>query len=51
MLTLFSLPLPWLCKRLVTKADIFYSRWWLAIWLVLFTHPLLDGFTIYGTQI
>ncbi len=51
MLTLFSFPLAWLCKRLVTTADIPYSRWWLALWLVLFTHPLLDGFTIYGTQI
>ena len=26
-------------------------RWWLAVWLVLFTHPLLDAFTVYGTQL
>ncbi len=51
LLTLFSFPLAWLCKRLISKADMPYSRWWLAMWLVLFTHPLLDGFTVYGTQI
>ena len=28
-----------------------FGRWWLAVWLVLFTHPLLDGFTVYGTQL
>jgi inner membrane protein len=26
-------------------------RWWLAVWAVLFTHPLLDAFTVYGTQL
>lgn len=26
-------------------------RWWLAVWLVLVTHPLLDAFTVYGTQL
>lgn len=26
-------------------------RWWLAVWLVLITHPILDWFTVYGTQI
>lgn len=25
--------------------------WMLAIWLALFTHPLLDWFTVYGTQL
>ncbi|NJR72074.1 MAG: metal-dependent hydrolase [Gammaproteobacteria bacterium] len=28
-----------------------YKRWLLAMWLALFTHPLLDWFTIYGTQL
>jgi inner membrane protein len=28
-----------------------YRRWWLAVWLVLVTHPILDWFTVYGTQI
>lgn len=26
-------------------------RWLLAIWLALLTHPLLDAFTVYGTQL
>ncbi len=26
-------------------------RWWLAVWLVLITHPLLDTMTVYGTQL
>jgi len=28
-----------------------FKRWWLALWLVLITHPLLDAMTIYGTQL
>lgn len=28
-----------------------YRRWWLAIWLALVTHPLLDWMTVYGTQL
>jgi inner membrane protein len=28
-----------------------YMRWWLAVWLALVTHPILDWFTVYGTQI
>ncbi len=27
------------------------TRWWWAIFLPLFTHPLLDAFTVYGTQL
>jgi inner membrane protein len=27
------------------------SQWWWGCWLILITHPLLDGFTIYGTQL
>jgi inner membrane protein len=26
-------------------------RWWLAVWLALVTHPILDWFTVYGTQL
>jgi inner membrane protein len=26
-------------------------RWWLATWLALITHPLLDAMTVYGTRI
>ncbi len=29
----------------------YFSRWWLAMWLALVTHPLLDAMTVYGTQL
>ena len=28
-----------------------FKRWWLALWLALITHPLLDAMTVYGTQL
>src|SRR5690606_14313985 len=28
-----------------------FRQWWLAMWLVLVTHPLLDTMTVYGTQL
>ncbi|WP_128177575.1 metal-dependent hydrolase [[Pantoea] beijingensis] len=28
-----------------------WLRWWLAVWLALITHPLLDLMTVYGTQL
>lgn len=28
-----------------------FKHWWLAVWLVLVTHSLLDTFTTYGTQL
>jgi inner membrane protein len=28
-----------------------WRRWWLALWLALVTHPLLDAMTVYGTQL
>lgn len=52
VLSLVSLPLAWLLQRVssaVTPVPL--RRWWLAVWLVLITHILLDSFTIYGTQI
>jgi len=49
-LTLFSLPLAWLVARL-TGPQSLWKRWWLALWLVLITHPLLDAVTVYGTQL
>lgn len=54
VLSLISLPVAWLIKRLdsIKHAEaVSLGRWWLAIWLILFTHALLDSFTIYGTQI
>jgi inner membrane protein len=28
-----------------------FGRWWLAMWLALVTHPLLDTMTVYGTHL
>ena len=28
-----------------------WRHWWLAVWLALITHPLLDAMTVYGTQL
>ncbi len=28
-----------------------FRVWWLAMWLALVTHPLLDAMTVYGTQL
>lgn len=49
-LTLFSLPFAWLVARLHGE-QAQWQRWWLALWLALVTHPLLDAFTVYGTQL
>ncbi|AOG22506.1 metal-dependent hydrolase [Acidovorax sp. RAC01] len=49
-LTLLSLPLAWLVARIHGEPDL-RARWWLALWLALVTHPLLDWMTVYGTQL
>jgi inner membrane protein len=49
-LTLASPVLAWIASRVHGEQALF-KRWWLALWLVLITHPLLDAFTIYGTQL
>ena len=49
-LTLFAPLLAWLVSRLHGEGALF-KRWWLALWLVLITHPLLDTMTVYGTQL
>ena len=49
-LTLLAPALAWLVSHLHGQGALF-KRWWLALWLALFTHPLLDWFTIYGTQL
>jgi inner membrane protein len=49
-LTLFSLPFAAAIARLHGEWAQ-WKRWWLAMWLVLVTHPLLDAMTIYGTQL
>jgi len=49
-LTLFAPLVAWLAARMHGEMSLF-KRWWLAIWLVLVTHPLLDNMTVYGTQL
>jgi len=49
-LTLAAPPLGWLVARL-NRQPREWRRWWLAIWLALVTHALLDAMTIYGTQL
>lgn len=49
-LALFSLPFGALVARLSGEWAQ-WRRWWLAMGLALVTHPLLDGFTVYGTQL
>ena len=49
-LTLASAPIAAVVAGASRELDRF-GRWWLAIWLVLITHPLLDAMTVYGTQL
>jgi inner membrane protein len=49
-LTLLAPPMAWLASKVHGQAALF-KRWCVALWLALFTHPLLDWFTIYGTQL
>lgn len=49
-LTLLAPLLAWGVSRLHGETGLF-RRWWLALWLVLVTHPLLDAMTVYGTQL
>lgn len=49
-LTLAAPLLAWLVTRVHREAALF-KRWWLALWLTLITHPLLDTMTVYGTQL
>lgn len=49
-LTLFSLPLTAVVVQLHGERA-HWRRWWLALWLALVTHPLLDALTVYGTQL
>jgi inner membrane protein len=49
-LTLFSLPFAALVAKLQGEWGLL-RRWWLALWLALVTHPLLDAMTVYGTQL
>jgi inner membrane protein len=48
--TLAAPLLAWLVSRIHREPHLF-GRWCLALWAALFTHPILDWFTVYGTQL
>jgi len=63
-LSLLSFVLAWLLHRYYPKRwirphpdinsanrSVSYGQWLLCVWLILITHPILDGFTVYGTQL
>ncbi|MGJ7550829.1 metal-dependent hydrolase [Pseudomonas alloputida] len=41
----------WLARTRWPHKGYTFSRLFLAFWLVLVTHPILDAFTVYGTQL
>jgi inner membrane protein len=49
-LTLAAPAIAWVAARVHGELDR-WRRWWLAVWLALVTHPLLDAMTVYGTQL
>lgn len=51
VLTGLALLLAWLVNKCWPGKGYTLSRLFLAFWLVLITHPLLDAFTVYGTQL
>lgn len=46
---LFSPLLAWIAFKRTAPGQMSYKRWWLLIFLAVFTHPLLDIMTTYGT--
>lgn len=51
VLTAFSVILSWLMRRWRPRPDYSFRYLFMAIWLVLVTHVVLDAFTSYGTQL
>ncbi|HEN8800734.1 metal-dependent hydrolase [Pseudomonas sp. CM25] len=51
VLTGLALLLAWLVGKCWPGKGYTLPRLFLAFWLVLITHPLLDAFTVYGTQL
>lgn len=41
----------WLIARLEHRSGAAFREWLALAWLALITHPLLDAFTVYGTQV
>ncbi|AIT27875.1 metal-dependent hydrolase [Bordetella holmesii] len=51
VLTALAALLAWLIRKRWPGAPYFIGRLFLTVWLVLITYPLLDAFTVYGTQL
>lgn len=51
VLTLTTVIMTWLIRKKWPDAPYSAARLMLTLWLVLLTHPLLDAFTVYGTQL
>jgi len=51
VLTGLAVLLAWLIRKYWPQAPYSGRRLFLTIWLVLVTHPILDAFTVYGTQL
>ncbi|CAB3628921.1 MAG: metal-dependent hydrolase [Achromobacter pulmonis] len=51
VLTGLAALLTWLIRKYWPQAQYSAGRLFLTLWLVLVTHPLLDAFTVYGTQL
>lgn len=53
VITAFSALLAWLICRYKPKPERGYSgrRLFIVLWLTIVTHPILDSFTVYGTQL
>jgi len=49
-LTLAAPLIAWLIARLERGRPAPWNRWLALVWLALVSHPLLDAFTVYGTQ-
>lgn len=50
-LTLAAPLIAWVIARLDRRSGGQLREWWLLAWLALLSHPLLDAFTVYGTQL
>lgn len=51
VLPLIGLLIWWICKRIGHRVKASPTRWFWAIQAALITHPLIDAFTVYGTQL
>ncbi len=51
VLTAVAIVLAWLIRKFRPNPGYSGRRLFLTLWLVLVTHPILDSFTVYGTQL